>query len=127
MTLILWCGKNGEMMFNRRRCSRDRAVIEDILSMYAPTDLCVSTYSAALFKGACVIRDPAEAQEKVLFLEDLPLLPALRQAQKIILYRFERTYPADIRLEIPQSFSLTESLAFSGFSHGKITREVYTK
>lgn len=127
MTLILWSGKNGEMMFNHRRCSRDRAVIEDILSMYAPTNLCVSAYSASLFDGACVIYDLAEAKEKVLFLEDLPLLPALEQAQKIIVYRFDRTYPADVRLEIPQSFSLTESLDFPGFSHDKITREVYVK
>lgn len=127
MTLILWSGKNGEMMFNHRRCSRDRAVIEDILSMHAPTDICVSAYSASLFDGACVICDLANAKEKVLFLEDLPLLPALEQAQKIIVYRFDRTYPADVRLEIPQSFSLTESLDFSGFSHDKITREVYVK
>jgi hypothetical protein len=127
MTLILWSGKNGEMMFNRRRCSRDRAVIADILSMYAPADLCVSAYSASLFEGSCVIGDLADAKEKVLFLEDFPLLPALAQAQKIIVYRFDRTYPADIRLEIPQSFSLTESLDFSGFSHDKITREVYIK
>ena len=127
MTLILWSGKNGEMMFNHRRCSRDRAVIEDILSMYAPTKLCVSAYSASLFEGACIICDLSEAKEKVLFLEDLPLLPALEQAQKIIVYRFDRTYPADVRLQIPQSFSLTESLDFSGFSHDKITREVYVK
>ena len=127
MTLILWSGKNGEMMFNHRRCSRDRAVIEDILSMYASGNLCVSPYSASLFDGACIIYDLAEAKEKVLFLEDLPLLPALEQAQKIIVYRFDRTYPADVRLQIPQCFSLTESLDFFGFSHDKITREVYVK
>ena len=127
MTLILWTGKNGEMMFNQRRCSRDRAVMEDILSMYTPANLCVSAYSAALFDDACVICDLAEAKEKCLFLEDLPLLPALEQAQKIIVYRFDRTYPADVRLEIPQSFSLTESLDFPGFSHDKITREVYVR
>ena len=127
MTLILWTGKNGEMMFNKRRCSRDRAVVEDILTMYPPADLCVSTYSASLFEGACVILDLAEAKGNVLFLEDLPLLPALEQAQKIIVYRFDRTYPANVRLEIPKSFSLIESLDFSGFSHDKITREVYVK
>ena len=127
MTLILWTGKNGEMMFNKRRCSRDRAVIEDILTMYTPADLCVSAYSASLFEGACVIPDLAEAKGKVLFLEDLPLLPALEQTQKIIVYRFDRTYPANVRLEIPKSFSLIESLDFSGFSHDKITREVYVK
>lgn len=46
MTLILWSGKNGEMMFNHRRCSRDRAVIEDILSMYAPTIQIDQTFHA---------------------------------------------------------------------------------
>ena len=127
MTLILWSGKNGEMMFNHRRCSRDRAVIEDVLSMYAPAHLCVSAYSAALFEGACVIGDLADAKGKVLFLEDFPLGSALDQAKKVIVYRFDRTYPADVRLEIPQSFSLTESLVLSGFSHDKITREVYVK
>ena len=127
MTLILWTGKNGEMMFNHRRCSRDRVVIEDIFTMYAPADLCVSPYSASLFDGACVIHDLTEAKEKALFLEDLPLLPALEQAQKLIVYRFDRAYPADVRLEIPLYFSLTESLDFTGFSHNKITREVYIK
>ena len=34
MTLILWAGKNGEMLFNRRRCSQDRAVIADILAEF---------------------------------------------------------------------------------------------
>ena len=127
MTLILWTGKNGEMMFNHRRCSRDRAVISDILSMYSPADLCVSAYSAPLFDGARIVCSPAEAKNSVLFLEDLPLLPAIDQAQKLIIYRFDRTYPADVRLEIPQGFSLTESFTFSGFSHDKITREVYSK
>lgn len=127
MTLILWTGKNGEILFNRRRCSRDRAVIADIFTMYDPVELCVSTYSAHLFDGARVIFDPAEAKESVLFLEDLPLVPALEQAQKMIIYRFDRTYPADVRLEIPKSFSLTESTEFPGFSHDKITREVYEK
>jgi hypothetical protein len=115
------------MMFNHRRCSRDRAVIADILSMYPPADLCVSTYSAPLFEGARIVCDSAEAKNSVLFLEDLPLLPAIDQAQKLIIYRFDRTYPADVRLESPQGFSLAESSTYSDFSHDKITREVYSK
>ena len=55
MKVIVCLDERRGMMFNKRRCSRDRAVIEDILTMYTPADLCVSTYSASLFEGACVI------------------------------------------------------------------------
>ena len=127
MTLILWAGKNGEMMFNRRRCSSDREVIADIQAMYDPSEICVSAYSSSLFDGAKVISDLSEAEWGVLFLEDLPMDAALAQAKKLIVYRFDRVYPADVRLVIPQDFHMTESREFAGFSHEKITREVYEK
>lgn len=127
MTLILWAGKNGEMMFNCRRCSSDRAVIADILATHDLTEICVSAYSSPLFAGSKVISDLSEAGEGVLFLEDFPLDTALAQAKKLIVYRFDRVYPADVRLVIPQDFHMTESREFAGFSHEKITREVYEK
>lgn len=127
MTLILWVGKNGEMMFNRRRCSSDREVIADIQAMYDPSEIRLSAYSSPLFPGAKVISDLSEAGESVLFLEDLPLNAALVQARKLIVYRFDRVYPADVRLVIPRDFHMTESWEFAGFSHEKIAREVYEK
>ena len=127
MTLIVWTGKNGEMMFNSRRCSRDSQVIADILTMYEPSEICVSPYSASLFEGGRVISHVAEAEGGALFLEDLPLAPALVLAEKVIVYRFDRVYPAHVRLTIPQEFSLTESREFAGSSHEKITREVYER
>ena len=127
MTLILWTGKNGEMMFNRRRCSSDREVIADIRAMYDPSEICLSVYSSSLFAGSKVITDLPEAAGSVLFLEDLPLDAALARAKKLIVYRFDRVYPADVRLVIPQDFCMTESKEFAGFSHDKITREVYEK
>ena len=127
MTLILWTGKNGEMLFNRRRCSQDRAVIADILSMYPPEQICVSAYSASLFPGSQIISCLEEANDHVLFLEDLPLSPALAQAKRLIVYRFDRVYPADVRFTLSPDFSLKASTEFSGSSHDKITREVYEK
>lgn len=126
MTVIVWAGKNGEMLFNKRRCSRDKAVVAEVLSAFGE-NLCVSVYSAPLFDGCRVISDLSEVGDGVLFLEDLPLSPALSQAKKLIVYRFDRVYPANVRLEIPQAFVLTESTEFSGYSHEKITREVYEK
>lgn len=127
MTLIVWAGKNGEMLFNRRRCSRDRAVMDDILASFPPEVLCLSEYSAPLFAGARIVARPEEAGNGVLFLEDMPLSPALAQTEKLIVYRFDRVYPADVRLTVPQEFTLKESTEFSGYSHDKITREVYVK
>jgi hypothetical protein len=127
MTLILWAGKNGEMLFNRRRCSQDRAVIADILAQFPLSDICVSAYSAPLFEGARVISQLTDAKGRVLFLEDLPLSPALALAKKLIVYRFDRIYPANVRLQIPPIFTLTESRELTGYSHDKITREVYEK
>ena len=127
MTLILWTGKNGEMLFNHRRCSRDSQVIADIFKMYDPSALYVSAYSAPLFEGARVITDIKEAENGILFLEELPLSPAFAQANRLIVYRFDRVYPADVRLEIPQVFHLKESKEFPGSSHDQITREVYEK
>ena len=127
MTLILWAGKNGEMMFNRRRCSSDREVVADILATYDPAEICVSAYSSPLFDGAKVISNLSEAEGGVLFLEDFSLDDALTQARKLIVYRFDRAYPANVRLVIPRDFPMTESREFAGFSHEKITREVYEK
>ncbi len=126
MTVIVWAGKNGEMLFNNRRCSRDKAVVAQVLSAFGES-LCLSEYSAPLFEGGRVISKLEDVGDGVLFLEDLPLSPALTQAEKLIVYRFDRVYPADVRLEIPQDFILTESAEFSGYSHEKITREVYEK
>ena len=126
MTVIVWAGKNGEMLFNKRRCSRDKAVVAEVLSAFGHC-LCVSEYSAPLFEGSRVVSDLSEVGDGVLFLEDFPLSPALLQADTLIVYRFDRVYPADVRLEIPQDLTLTESTEFSGFAHEKITREVYKK
>ena len=127
MTLILWTGKNGELLFNHRRCSRDRAVIADIFSTYAPAQLCVSPYSSPLFPGARIIHQLSEVGEDVLFLEDLPLLPALETAKTVIVYRFDRIYPADVKLQLPADYVLTQCRCFSGHSHETISREVYER
>lgn len=127
MTLILWTGNNGELLFNRRRCSQDRAVVADILTNYPPSALRVSAYSSPLFPGVKTVTQLSEVGADVLFLEDLPLPPALISANKLIVYRFDRIYPADVRLQIPADFTLTDSRTFAGFSHEKITREVYVK
>ncbi len=45
-----------------------------------------------------------------------------------MLYRWNRSYPADVRFTLALSaFRLTERTDFAGFSHPKITEEIYIK
>jgi hypothetical protein len=50
------------------------------------------------------------------------------EVDKIILYRWNRSYPADQFFPIDLStWTRTESIDFSGYSHEKITRETFVK
>ena len=51
----------------------------------------------------------------------------LQKAERIVLYRWNRAYPADVKFTMPKGFTLKESREFAGSSHEKITREEYTR
>lgn len=129
MTLILCVDDRGGLMFNRRRQSQDRLVRQDMLRLCGERPLAVSPYTARQFAP----EDPVKVtetpeEEDVFFLEDLPPEPFLERAQKLILYRWNRTYPGDVRIALPpQGWKLEEQAEFPGYSHEKITREVYTR
>ena len=64
------------------------------------------------------------------FVETDDVLPLEQQAETIILYRWNRHYPSDLTFRIPLSehgWQLESVTEFSGFSHEKITEEVYKK
>lgn len=129
MTLILCVDDRGGLMFNRRRQSQDRLVRQDMLRLCGERPLAVSPYTARQFAP----EDPVKVtetpeEEDVFFLEDLPPEPFLERAQKLILYRWNRAYPGDVRIALPpQGWKLEEQAEFPGYSHEKITREVYTR
>lgn len=129
MTLILCVDDRGGLMFNRRRQSQDRLVRQDMLRLCGERPLAVSPYTARQFAPedpVKVTEMPGEAD--IFFLEDLPPQPFLDRAQKLILYRWNRAYPGDVRIALPpQGWKLEEQAEFPGYSHEKITREVYTR
>ena len=50
------------------------------------------------------------------------------RTREIILYKWNRVYPADFRFEVDlSSWKLEESEEFAGLSHEKITRERYIR
>lgn len=124
MKLIVCVDRNNGLSFNHRRQSRDRAVTADILT-YAPVQ--VREFSASLFADA---PDRVElcknfSERAVCFAERLPL-PA--SPEVLILYRWDRVYPADEFLPYDLSaWTLQSAEEFAGYSHERITKEIYTK
>lgn len=129
MTLILCVDDRGGLMFNHRRQSQDRLVRGDMLRLCGGRPLAVSPYTARQFEpgdAIAVTEEPGE--EDTFFLEDLPPQPFLERAEKLVLYHWNRAYPGDVRIVLPpQSWRLEEQTEFPGYSHEKITREVYTR
>ena len=132
MTVIVCLDDRGGLLFNRRRQSRDRLVIEDILATVGGRRLFAAPFSAPLFAGAELLMDAAflslAGAEDFCFVEDRPVTPYLAQIDTLIAYRWNRAYPADVYLDLPlANWRLLETTEFKGFSHEKITREVYAR
>ena len=124
--------RNG-MLFNGRRLSRDRAQQEDLLALCGEKKLRVGNFSAKLFQSyeeRVVVTDDfltVEAGE-IAFVEDRGLLPLLEQLEGVIVYRWNRVYPSDLKFDLDLAvFTCTERVEFPGNSHDVITREVYMR
>lgn len=124
MKLIVCVDRNNGLSFNHRRQSRDRIVTADILT-YAPVQ--VRESSAKLFADSpgrieiCT----AFSEDAVCFAEGLPLPAA---PETLILYRWDRVYPADEFLPYDLSrWTLRIVSELTGYSHERITKEIYTK
>ena len=136
MTVIVCTDDRGGMLFMKRRVSRDRLLIEDVCKTAEDGMLYISDYSEELFSDSdasviSVSRPLTSAGEgDFVFIENEHLTPYLEKIRTLIIYRFNRTYPFDFSLDVvPEEcgFSLSESYDFKGYSHEKITKEIYVK
>lgn len=135
MRVIVCLDDRNGMLFNRRRQSRDRRVVEDILRELGEKRLLVNGFSAPLFERAGdrirVEDDPlaAAGREDVCFVENLPLAPWATAIERLTVYRWNRVYPADMRLDLAleSGWHLVAASDFPGFSHEKITKEIYER
>lgn len=135
MRVIVCLDEREGMLFNRRRQSRDRALIENVMSDLGDALLRVSPYSQSLFAqyeeriaASENFLDDADDGD-VCFVEDRALGKYLDRIEAITIYRWNRHYPADFYfdLDLQNGFRLTEHLEFAGTSHETITKETYTK
>ena len=129
MTLYICLDDRNGLKFNNRRQSRDSAVLEDIRRQLTGS-LLIDIFSEKLIREAGIpyVLPPETAED--FFAEDIPSDEILDKTSKLVIYRWNRHYPSDVRWEpdlAGMGFILTETTEFAGTSHEKITREVYER
>ena len=134
MKLIVCLSDDSGMMFNHRRQSRDRVLVADMVEHTKDATLWISPYSAPLFVEDCphlqVTSDPTKTagENDYCFVEDTPLPPNLEDVNELLIYRWNRLYPSDVRFSCDMSsFRKKESSQFAGSSHEKIKKEIWKK
>ena len=108
---------------------------EHILKQAEGKHLWMNHYSAKQFEPDALINTDESfmneaAPEDVCFAEDCSVAHYEQWIDKIILYKWNRTYPADLHFDIPlaeHGWRLVSTEDFVGNSHEKITEEVYMK
>lgn len=136
MKMIICLDDRSGMMFNKRRQSKDQAVIEDIKKLAEGCRLRMNAYSAKMFEAygssdQIAEEDFAEKAESgdFCFMENIAPEPYLERAEKLVIYRWNRSYPGDLHFneESLKNWKLMETIDLAGKSHEKITREIWEK
>ena len=131
MKIALCVCDNMGMLFNSRRQSRDRELIKDFIETAKNNRIFIGKFSEILFSEYEVIIDDnmmVNAEENdFCFVENINITPYADKINEIVIYKWNRIYPADFYFEMPAGFALKETAEFKGSSHEKITKEVYVK
>ncbi len=128
MKLIVCLDDNKGMMFNKRRQSRDKILIENMIDFCKGEKLYTNEYSAKLFpeNSVEIMENPAEVENGYCFAENFTVDE--EKVEEIIVYKWNRVYPADTYFNIDLGkWNLAETVDIEGSSHGKITRERYVR
>lgn len=131
MQVIITVENRNGMLFNHRRVSRDQKISERILAYCKEKRLWMNAYSAKLFENNPQIRVSEtflEQKDAICFVEDQDVTPYLPEIDTIILFHWNRDYPADFFFTVDLSeWNRIHREEFAGKSHEKITMEVYKK
>ena len=133
MRVIVCVDDNGGMVFNKRRQSRDRVLCERVLEMAEGCKVYMNAYSAKLFPedDRIVVSEnylEGAGEQDFCFVEKEPLAPYSDRITECVVFKWNRVYPADWHLDIDlDQMTKVQEDEFAGFSHEKITMEVYRR
>ncbi|MBT9776569.1 ribonuclease Z [Clostridium sp. MCC353] len=135
MTAIICLDDDNGMMFNHRRQSQDREVRARVMERAAGQKLWMNAYSYKQFTDCSsegIIADEGflekAGEDDYCFIEDRNIIPYLDRIERIILYKWNRKYPADFYFTVElEGWKQNGRKDFTGYSHEMITEEVYTR
>ena len=122
--------KNG-IRFNGRRQSKDSILCDRILEITKGSALWMNAYSAKLFPSERVNVDENFLERAgdgaYCFAESNDFLRCFDSIEKVILYRWNRVYPSDVKINMSflEGKQLVSTSEFKGNSHDRITEERY--
>ncbi len=135
MVLIICVDDNNGMMFNNRRQSQDRELRKRIGEVSKGHRLFMNNYSFKQFED--YEYDNIIVDENFLdnakngdycFVENTDIINYNSNIEKLIIYKWNRKYPSDVKFSLSlKKWNLESSLDFKGYSHEKITEEVWTR
>jgi phosphoglycerate-specific signal transduction histidine kinase len=134
MIVVAALDDNNGMMFNRRRQSQDKLLRKDILKECQEKHLWMNEYTLKQFSDELapnIIADNSFLdkmdKDDYCFVEDMPLINYNDKIKKLIIYRWNRVYPADTHFDISLEGGWTQVsvIEFEGNSHELITKEVW--
>ena len=136
MKLVICVDDRGGMLFNKRRVSRDKLMISDFAEYAADATVYMEPYSEELFSeenlNIILSENPMKFAEDgdFVFVERWAPLPFAKVANEIVVYKWNRRYPFDLKMDFSPDelgFRLESVYEFAGNAHEKITREIYKK
>ena len=132
MKIIVCLDDRSGMLFMKRRQSQDRALRQRVLERTTGSVLWMNRYSEGQFSEG-VFRVDEQFLDKAgpgeyCFVENADILPYLNRIEEVIVYRWNRHYPSDVKFPVDvfcNKWILLETADFPGTSHDMITEEVY--
>ena len=128
MKLIAVVEDRGGMLFNHRRVSKDRVLIDKIKQIIQGHTLLVHPFSAELFPDAKAdehFLDTA-GEDDFCFIENCSVKAYEERISDVYLFRWNRKYPADLFFDLPLSeYKMVSQEDFPGYSHEKIILQKY--
>lgn len=135
MKVIVCLDDSAGMLFNKRRQSQDKVLREDIIKNLHGAKLFMNEYSYKQFKdiaqNSIIVEDDflkTAGKEDYCFVENVSLKQYEQKISTLVVYHWNRNYPADFYFNLNlDNWNLTSTEEFQGYSHEKITKEIYIR
>lgn len=135
MIAIVCIDKNNGILFNKRRVSRDKTLMQWIIQKIGVKKIWMREYSRELFEGYDNIEVCNDYLEKAdlgdyCFVEDGTLAEYQDKLEAVVLCNWNRSYPSDVQFTLDivnKNWSKNLVEEFVGNSHDKITVEEWVK